>query len=126
MRKELLVTLVFIAMLAAALVNVCCIEALADEVTSLVEAAADLMLAGDTISAEERATEAFRLWQSHGAYLNMVLKHSVFEACESDLIALLTEAYAGNAAGVLGMTEAVRRSMEAAVASERIRAASIF
>ncbi len=126
MKKEIIISTLFAIMLAMSVVNVKYLEKITSYVSRHAEAAADAMAEGDTQGAEAHAVEAFRLWQSKDLYARIMLQHTVYENGESALIMLLTEIYSENAGGVLGAAEAVRRSMESIMGSERIRLGSIF
>lgn len=126
MKKEIIISALFVIMLVMSLVNIHYLEKLTSDVSRNAEAAADAMLEGDTESAEKYAVEAFRLWEKGDLYARIVLRHTVYENGESALIMLLSEIYSENAGGALGAAEAVRRSMESIVGAERIRIGSIL
>ena len=126
MKKEIVISALFLLMLVLSVVNVQYLENLTGEVSKNAEAAADLMTAGDPVNAEAFAVEAFRLWQSNSLYAHVVLRHTIYENGEAALILLLTEIYSGNAGGTLGAAEAVRRSVDSIVGAERLRMGSIF
>ena len=126
MKKEIIISALFVIMLALSLVSVNYLEELTSSVSRNAEAAADAMLEGDIENAEAHAVEAFRLWQSRSLYAHVVLRHTIYENGEAALIMLLSEIYSENAGGALGAAEAVRRSMESIVSAERVRLGSIF
>ena len=126
MKKEIIISALFIIMLALSFVNVHYLEKLTFDVARNAEAAADFMSLGDTANAEQHAVEAFRLWQENSLYARVVLRHTVYENGEAALISLLTQIYSDNAGGALGAAESVRRSMDSIVSAERLRLGSIF
>ena len=126
MKKEIIISALFLAMVAAALINVSKLTRLTAELTREAELAADAAQEEDWAAAEAHATLAFSRWKDHGDYLTLVLRHGVIEQAENAIIGLLTDIYSHDKGRVLGSAEAVRRSMESIATVEQVRLGSVM
>ena len=126
MKKEIIISALFVIMVAAGFLNVSRLSSLTTELTRAAEKAADAALEEDWESAEAHATRAFSRWKDHGNYLTLVLRHGVIEQAEGAIIGLLTDIYSQDKGRVQGSAEAVRRSMESIATVEQVRWGSIF
>ncbi len=126
LKKEIIISALFAVLLTLAFLNIKFLGDLTGSISRCAEAAADSMSRGERDEAEEYATEAFGIWQRSRVYTNIVLKHESYADGETALIQLLSEIYSDEKGGVLGASEAVRRSMKNIAYSESVSLDSIF
>jgi hypothetical protein len=126
MKKEIAAGAVFLAMLAASLLNIRYLEELTAGVSRSAALTAEAAASRDWETAERYAFGAFGEWKTRGAHTRLVLRHSAIEAAENSIILMLTEVYAKDPARVLGASEAVRCVMESISDTERVRLGSVF
>ncbi|MDR1330055.1 MAG: DUF4363 family protein [Oscillospiraceae bacterium] len=126
MKKEIAIGALFCAMALTALINVRYLERLTRDVSESAAAVRYAADAEDWERAEKLASDTRDIWESGGAYTQLVLRHSSIEAAENSIAALLTAARARDQARVSGAADDVRRGMESLAETERVRLGSVF
>ena len=126
MKKELFALLVLVLIFAASLINIHCLNRLSGEIAALIEQSDGYIRREDWKNAQIAAAKAHEKWESRGAYIHMVIRHSEIESVANTLSALIKEIYSEEKGAARGAARAAAERMASISSVERLRLRNIF
>jgi hypothetical protein len=126
MRKEIIITAVFLALCVLSVINIFALTRLGDDILTLSERSAEKAVAGEWSAAEALAYEALDRWTQQISYTRLVLRHADIEAASDALCDMVRESLARSVAGVYGASMRVKSRMDFLAAIETPSFESVF
>ena len=126
MKKELSALFVLVLIFAATLLNIHCLNRLSGEIVTLIEQSDRYISQQDWKNAQAAAERAHEKWESRGAYIHMVIRHSEIEAVVNTLNALTKEIYSEDVGAARGAARAAAERMASVSSVERLKLRNIF
>ena len=126
MKKELFAFTVLVLIFAASLLNIHYLNRLSGEIITLIEEADGYISQEDWKNAQATAAKAHEKWESRGAYIHIVIRHSEIESVVNALSALIKEIYSEDEGAARGAARAAAERMASVSSVERLRLRNIF
>lgn len=126
MKPELFAGILLLAIIFAAIGNLCFLSALVTEITELCQAAEEEALQGNWTDAEDAAEHAISLWNDHKGYTQTVLRQSECDRAADILWKLLSAIRNREEGTANGLSDQVNEVFCHLLETERPLFSSIF
>lgn len=126
MKKELIVGLIFLLMVAVSIVNIIRIDAFSSDMISLIQSADHASSLFDWENAAVYAEKATNLWNSKESYTHITIDHGNTDAISDSLYELLAEIYSQDSGHVHGMAMQLAARLTSLSEMEKPHWGSIF